>query len=331
MESSFFLGIDGGQSSTISALCGPNGRLLGIGHAGPSNHIHEPGGLERLRSALAESIRTAWTSAGLGDPEVKLPCFHTVCCGMTGGLELVPALIQHFAHIDRLLVHEDMVTAYAGALAGQPGVVVIAGTGSVAYGVNTSGCAARAGGWAYLMGDEGSGYDIGRQALVATARAEDGRDVKTLLYERILAHFHTQNFWEVRNLVYSDKFDRSQVAKLSPLVGQAALEGDPTAIAILEKAGVSLAEIALAVLKNLGMEDRTVDVSYVGGVFRTGALVLEPFRNCLHRQHPAIRVQPPLFSPVIGALLMAMREGGVHMNASVIEQLCQADRLVEKI
>ncbi|RPJ51490.1 MAG: hypothetical protein EHM21_02595 [Chloroflexi bacterium] len=330
MHGPFYLGIDGGQTSTLAVISDRQGNLCGVGNAGPSNHIHEPGGMERLRSALADSIGIASAAISLfeNNPGHK-PHFRAACCGMTGGVDYVPSLISDYAEIERLVTHVDIVTAQAGALAGQPGVVVIAGTGSIAYGVDATGRSARAGGWAYLFGDEGSAYDIGCQALTAAARMSDGRGPDTMLLARILEHFHAEQFWDVRTLVYSAGFERAQVAKLAPLACQVAKEGDQAAQEIFDRAGVSLGEIALAVLRKLEIT-ADAQVACVGGVFNAGRLIIEPLTRFFEMRWPGVMVRTPVFAPVIGAILLALRADGVELDLNLLERLAQANRLLEK-
>ena len=329
----FFLGLDGGQTSTLAVICDRTGRLAGVGKAGPSNHVHEPGGFERLERALAGSILAAWQEAAAdidqeraspdGPPE-SIPVFVSACCGMTGGVEYVPGFIGKVARIGRLTVDYDLITAHAGALVGEPGVIVIAGTGSVAYGVAPDGRTARAGGWAYLMGDEGSAYDIGRQALAAAARVEDGRGPASCLLEDILTHFHRLSLWEVRSLVYSAQFERAEVAALAPLVSRAADLGDSVAVAILDRAGKDLAELAVAILRRLDMDRLPAQFAPVGGVFQAGQAVLAPLVGRLRAIAPLVEIVPPRYPPVLGAVLIAMKSVGVVPDAALLSNLDQA-------
>ncbi len=331
MTIGYFLGIDGGQTSTLAVIVDGAGRLLGTGRAGPSNHIHEPGGIERLRQALHGSLSAAWTDAGLAREAGRLPELEAACCGMTGAGEYVQELIQEAAHIRRLRVEHDAVTAHAGALLGEPGAVVIAGTGSVAFGVNAQGQTAHAGGWAYLMGDEGSAYDIGRQALVAAARAEDGRPPHTRLLADIPAYLGMSTLWEVRSLVYSPGFGRAEMAALAPLVSSAAGQGDRAAQAILDGAGASLAELAATVLRRLGMEGEPARVAPVGGVFRAGEVILQPFERALRDLCPRAILTPPALPPVLGAALLALKMAGILIDEKIQAHLREtAGRVQEK-
>jgi glucosamine kinase len=320
MEQQLFLGIDGGQTSTQAAICDQAGQLLGAGRAGPANHLHEPGGAERLQRALRDSLQAAWRQTGF-DPAQRFPTFAVICCGMTGGGEPIPGLLGQYAAWGQLLADYDLATAHAGALLGAPGVIVIAGTGSAAYGTNSAGQTARAGGWAHLMGDEGSGYDLGRQALIAAARAEDGREPATCLLPAVLAFFEQDRLWQVRQLVYSPAVDRARIAQLAPLVFQAARQGDAAAQAILERAGQELAELGLAVLRRLGLQQQAVRVAPVGGLFQAGEGLRVPFARHLQSGAPQAEVVEPACPPVLGALLLALKAGGVAIDLPLRRRL----------
>ena len=152
------------------------------------------------------------------------------------------------------MVDNDAIIALAGGTMGKPGIVVIAGTGSIAFGVNEEGKRARSGGWGYVLGDEGSAYYIGLKALNSVTRAEDGRGQPTLLSQAIFDHFSIDSVDGLVRLAYIDGFDRIDGADLSVIVAEAAEEGDETALRILWQAGAELGIAASAVAKALGME-----------------------------------------------------------------------------
>jgi N-acetylglucosamine kinase-like BadF-type ATPase len=322
-----FLGIDGGQTSTLAVICNQTGKLLGIGRGGPSNHISEPGGLDRLQSALRDSIQDACLHAGI-DLGSHFPSFKAICCGMTGGIEFVPGFVDQIATSEILLVHYDLTTTHTGALIGLPGVIVIAGTGSVAYGVNALGHEARSGGWAYLMGDEGSGYDIGRQALIAAARAEDGRGPDTLLLPGVISFYNQKTLWDVRMQIYAHSIDRPQIAQLSRLVFKAAGQDDAAALAILDHAGRDLAEIALAVMNRLNLLLENTLVAPVGGLFQPGSALFDLFSHYLQVGAPLATIVAPIYPPVLGAVLLALKAGGVAIDISLQKQLKFAAKLL---
>jgi N-acetylglucosamine kinase-like BadF-type ATPase len=308
--------VDGGQSSTLALATTLSGHILGAGWGGPSNHIHEPGGVERLQSALQDSILAALQNAGSAPDAVRY-----ICVGMSGVSQLAGDITQQLVPSAEVLVYHDAVTALAGASIGQPGVIVIAGTGSVAYGELVDGRSARAGGWGYIMGDEGSGYDIGCRALRAATRASDGRGASTALVERIPQHFGLADLRAVHRGIYSHQLARPQIASLASVVGVAAREGDRIAQELLQTAGRDLAIAALAVIEKLGMMDAGMSVYTTGGVFQAGEYVLTPFEECLLARSPACAIREAAFSPIIGALFLALRAAGRVLDDGVIKTI----------
>src|SRR5689334_18641338 len=155
-----FLGVDGGQSGTTAVIGDEHGSVLGTGEAGPCNHAGMAEGRAKLERAVAASVGEACREAGLDSSTVE---FEAACFGMSGGPEDKEAILAAMLRTRRLVVTTDAVTALAGATANGQGIIVIAGTGSIAFGRGSDGRGVRAGGWGYIYGDEGGAFDIGRQ------------------------------------------------------------------------------------------------------------------------------------------------------------------------
>jgi N-acetylglucosamine kinase-like BadF-type ATPase len=315
-KSRLVVAVDGGQSSTLALAATVSSQIIGTGWGGPSNHIHEPGGVERLQSALENSILSALQNAG----ELPENVIH-VCLGMSGVTPLAGEIAQALVPSAQVLVHHDAVTALAGASIGQQGVIVIAGTGAVAYGQLDDGRSARTSGWGYIMGDEGSGYDIGCGALRAATQASDGRGRPTLLMERIPQHFGMNDLRAVHRSIYSHQITRPQIASLASVVGMTAQDGDIVAQELLRMAGAHLATAALAVIEDLDMLEEGMIVYTAGGVFQAGEAVLAPFRETLQTRSPSSLVDAPAFSPIIGGLLLALRAAGTILDEGVLQRI----------
>lgn len=316
MPEELVLAVDGGQSRTLALIATPEGHILGSGLSGPANHVHEPGGMARMHRALRDAIGQAFEQAGLPPDRVRSACF-----GMTGGAEVVPQVVGAFLKSDHLTAYDDMVTALAGASLAQPGVVVIAGTGAIAYGRTADGRQARSGGWGYIMGDEGSAYDLGIQTLRAATQAQDGRGPATSLLAAVPAHFGLADMPAVREAVYSPAIGRPQIASLARVAAQAAAGGDAVARALFVQAGQSLAQAALAVLARLEMVEQGMPVYPTGGVFQAGPLILEPFGATLGQASPKSEIREAAFAPVIGALLMALQQAGLSIDNGVVQSI----------
>jgi N-acetylglucosamine kinase-like BadF-type ATPase len=301
----YFLGVDGGQSSTTAIIGDESGQVLGIGKGGPCNHASAAEGRAKFVSAINTSLGAACAQAGLDAAEVR---FASACLGLSGGPADKAAILGEILASDRILVTDDATIALSGALAGEPGIVVVAGTGSIAFGRNTEGNTARAGGWGYLFGDEGGGFWIVREALRAALRWEEGWGSPTALRALLLDSTHTRNINDLMHRCYTPEFPRPRIASLSLLVNHAAESGDPMARKILGEAAHELALLARAVHSQLFDRQGPVPCAYAGGVFHSRTL-LTSFWEALG-DDPALVPTQPVHDPAVGALLEAYRAVG---------------------
>jgi N-acetylglucosamine kinase-like BadF-type ATPase len=299
----YFLGVDGGQSSTTAIIGDESGRVLGMGKGGPSNHAGAAEGQAKFANAIQVSVGAACLQAGLATT-VR---FASACLGFSGGPADKQRLLNQMLASDRMLVTDDATIALSGALAGEPGIVVIAGTGSIAFGRNGEGRTARAGGWGYLFGDEGGGFWIVREALRAALRWEEGWGLPTSLRGILLDATGARNINDLMHRCYRPEFPRPRIASLAVLVNCAAEAGDPVAQKILGDAARELVVLAQAVRCQLFDPRESVRCAYVGGVFHS-RILLARFREACETG-PLIAT-PPVHDPAVGALLEAYRAMG---------------------
>jgi len=302
-----FLGVDGGQSGTTAMIGDEQGRVLGMGQGGPCNHAAAAEGRAKLVRAIGDSVGGACTQARLDPRTVR---FAAACFGMSGGPEDKQAILRHLVAADLVLVTDDAAIALAGATAGAPGIAVIAGTGSIAFGRNAGGRTARTGGWGYIFGDEASAFDIVRQALRAALRAEEGWGPPTALCAVLRDATACADANSVLHLFYTPEWPRQRVASLAPLVDESAMAGDHVSRDILQNAAQQLAVLASAVRQQLWKPGEPARVVWIGGVFRS-QILLERFR-CLVELDDGNHGGPPEFDPAAGALIEAYRTAGVH-------------------
>lgn len=306
------LGIDGGGTRTRCLAADLSGRVLGEGHGGPANALVV--GLARAVESIAQAAREALAAAGRTAGDVCAVCAGLAGAGQPGTqAELAGAIAQALALSASVPVQvvSDARVALAGALQGAPGVILIAGTGSIAYGLDDAGRLARAGGWGWIFGDEGSGFAIGRQALAAALRALDGTGPATALGGRICAAWGLSQLTDAIPRVYADPAAaRTEIAGLVPLVAQAAADGDDVAGEILRRAGRDLADLAAALLRRMAL--RQPVVATTGGVLEGVPAVREALVAHLAKRMPTARVVESAGSPAAGAVLIAraMMEGG---------------------
>jgi N-acetylglucosamine kinase len=231
---------------------------------------------------------------------------------MSGGPEDKQAILRGILPADVVVVTDDAAIALAGATAGEPGIVTIAGTGSIAFGRNADRRTARTGGWGYIFGDEGSGFDIARQALRAALRAEEGWGPPTALMRTLLDATGSADANGALHRFYTPDWPRSRVAALAPLVDEAAVAGDAVACDILHNAAQQLAVLTSSVRQQLWQPGEPARVAWTGGVFRS-RILLERYR-CLVELEDANRAGPPEYDPATGALIEAYRAVGQVVN-----------------
>jgi N-acetylglucosamine kinase len=302
-----FLGVDGGQSSTTVLIGDESGRVLGAGEAGPCNHAGAEEGRARFESAVKEGLEAACARAGLDAATVR---FESACLGMSGGPEDKQTILAGTLRTEHLMVTTDAAIALSGATATGQGIAAIAGTGSITFGRNAEGRTARAGGWGYIFGDEGGGFDIARQALRAALRMEEGWGPPTSLRQALLEATGARNANEALHLFYTAEWPRARVAALASLADVAADEGDAVAMAILNGAAVELAMLVAAVRSQLWKPGDAVEVAYIGGVF--GSRTVRERFHMLVELESGNRCGSPRHGPAEGALLEAYRAVGLN-------------------
>ena len=308
-ERIYVIGVDGGGTKTEAVLVDDRGRVLSWGAGGPSNPNRVSP--EELLVSLQEAIGGALSRKDNSSRR----SIAAVCIGMAGSTGNQGLIRQAAAKLGigkRVIVVSDTVIAFWGAIAKAFGVVVIAGTGSCAYGVGPQGDTVKAGGWGYLIGDEGSGYDIGRAGITAALRAGDGRGPSTSLVERLLLFLHLKTVDKVIPEVYQPSNDDSKtcISDFAPLVVQAAREGDAVSQGILRCAGCELGLSAVAVARQLDLLDREFELGLVGGVFKAGDLITASLHDVVLKAAPQARIFVSHRPPALGAARMALQAIG---------------------
>jgi N-acetylglucosamine kinase-like BadF-type ATPase len=231
--------------------------------------------------------------------------FASACLGFSGGAADKEQYSRELIRARSFYITHDAEIALTGATAGAPGIIVIAGTGSMAFGRNSAGRTARAGGWGYVFGDEGGGFDIARQALRAALRMEEGWGPKTSLRDSLLNATSSKDANTLLHRLYASEFSRPEVAALSQLVTECAENGDTVALEILREAAAALSLYVEGVHRNLFTSERCSGICYIGGVFRSRPL-LDFFREALQQQL-SVKPAKPRFSPAAGALIEGLR------------------------
>lgn len=313
MRSPALLGVDGGGTSTIAWLADSQGNVLGRGRSGASNV--KAIGQDAARRALERAIRQAFADAATEPAPADVACFGLAGFDRPDDKKLIEAWSEANQWARRLvLVNDGDLLLAAGTTQGW-GIGVISGTGSIAVGKAPDGRAARAGGWGYLFGDEGSAYSVAIAALRWIARTWDGRlpqqDNAGPLIERICAALGVTRPPELISAIYKPEVDRARVAALAPLVVEAAEERSEAAAAILLEAADELAACVLAVAQALGFANAPETASFplvtAGGFLLAAPALTDALLARLRREGVTPSSITPVPDPVFGALTLARR------------------------
>jgi len=304
------LGIDAGGTKTVCLLADERGDVVAESR-GPGANLHAAGE-ETVERVLQQVV------AGALDGRPVVPA--AICLGIAGvdrqhEADTIAAIMRRIGHRSRVLVVNDALIALAAGAGDDPGIVIISGTGSIVYGRNQRGEAARAGGWGHMIGDEGSGYWIGREALAAVMRAGDGRGPETQLQADVLAHFGIADLSRMPGIVYDRDVPRMSVAALGPIVDRAAGQGDAVARRIIDMAADELALAARSVATRLEMRGDAFTFLLAGTVFRVVPRLTTGLPHRLTEIAPRSTCRLLDEEPARGAVWLALAEarGGARI------------------
>lgn len=325
----YVIGVDGGGTKTACIISDTKGVLLSAGMSGSSNYLAV--GEEEAKRSIHAAVQEALEKCHVQIPKFELAYLGIAGAGRPSGIKVIRRIIESLGVANNVVIDIDAPIALAGATACKPGVVVISGTGSIAFGVNKNGEQGRVGGWGYLLGDEGSGYDIARKGLVAAFRSYDGRGMQTVLLHRLMARLGASNIDEILDCVYSDGMKVDDIASITPLAVDAAREGDKVSQKILSEAVEELSLAATTLIKNLGMENDEFEFALIGGLFKVEDFIAIPVQRNIEKAAPKSRIIEPKFKPVVGAVLMALKEYNVKIDKALLDSVKATLRNVQEI
>lgn len=299
------LGIDGGGSKTLALVAAADGRVLGRGEAGPSNY--QVIGLDAALAALEAAVAAALADAGCGPRDLIAACVGLAGVDRPADRERLAAWAAvHLPGVPVTVANDAQLVLAAGTPDGW-GVTLICGTGSIAYGRRADGKMARAGGWGYLLGDEGSGYAIGLAALRAVMRAYDGRGPQTTLTGSVLAEYRLSAASALVARIYEHATTPAEIAALAALVDTAAAAGDRVACDILHDAGRELALAAEAVIRRLELTG-AAPCALAGGVIVKGRALRAAFMEAMNGLGFELAPLTLVHEPAQGAVRLALKK-----------------------
>jgi len=315
-----YLGVDGGGSKTALALIDDAGHVVARATAPTSYYFND--GFDIVEKSLAQGVTEICTQADITPSDIDAAFFGLPGYGEASGdienLNRVPAgVLGH----DRYSCDNDMVCGWAGSLAGEDGINVISGTGSMTYG-ERQGVGHRVGGWGELFGDEGSAYWIAAQGLNAFSRMSDGRMPQGTLHQLMRDRLEVGGDLDVVSLVIDTwKGNRSKIASLATTVTEAADAGDEASKRILSAAVdelVTLIETTRTLVKFT--DDETVPVSYSGGMFKHEGY-LQRFVTAMQGSSAKYDLRTPRLDPAVGAALYAAKHSGHPLSPAAMQHL----------
>lgn len=315
----YMIGVDGGATGTIAILTETDGTILQTAKAKASNYLAV--GEANAKDALHAVIHEVVQKAGKSLNDCTVAVFGIAGLNSPHDAMVYRSLINTINLGGNIHIENDIVIAWAAATSCQPGVVVIAGTGSSAFGVNRASERVKTLGWDYILADQGSGYWIGLEGVRAAIKAWDGRIAPTPLVDAMVNHYNLSDPSDMLSYAHSDAFDKTNIASFAQHVSRCANEEyDTAAQAILHQAGEELGQAVVAVIEKLNLRNETITVGMVGGAFRSGEYLTRPFNDTILAVAPNAIIEFARYPSVIGAVIYAHHLNG-SLNNEVLKQL----------
>lgn len=311
----YVIGIDGGGTKTLGYIANIWGRIIASSTSGPSNY--QSVGIVRTKQSLTNVINNLCKRTDISIDDIELLSLGMAGVDRQEDKTNVINIIRSIGVKSEIILNNDGITELAGAIGKNLGIITISGTGSISYGIDSNGKSVRVGGWGNILGDEGSGYDIGRNALKAILRNYDKRDKETLLTEKVLGYLKLKTVDEMIGYVYKKETTKEHIAQIAPVVINAAYEKDPISINILDNATNNLVELTQTVINQLEFKDK-INLTYGGGILKKSEYVQNKFMKKMVTNNNKIEISKPLFDGAIGAVLIAWDHLNVDYNINKI-------------
>lgn len=315
----FFVGVDGGGTKTELVMLSDQGEFIARTKVGSTNI--QAVGADKVKQELLNGFQKILKKSNVDVKHVDQIFLGLAGAGRKSDQLEIKRLFDKTPYQGKIYVDSDAIIALAGAFGTRPGIILISGTGSICFGKNAQGQMVRSGGWGYLLGDEGSGYFIGSNAIVAALKDFDGRGERTRLLPEIVSYYQLKSIDEIIPLIYQNKITRVQIADLAPLVFRVAAEGDLIAEEIIKSTGKELGILARAVAVKLGFKGEEIKVALIGSIFKQKDYLINHISKELFEISWNISIREPLFEPSVGAALMAMQRSNIEIDENLLDNL----------
>lgn len=300
----FVIGIDGGGTKTSLKLADIDGNLLASCTGGPSN-INSIDKVD-VEKALKELITGALEEINGTLGECEAICIGTAGAGRADDAKIIEDIIRGIGFPGRVEVTNDARTALYGGIGSEEGIITICGTGSICYGRNSAGDICRAGGWGHMIGDEGSGYDIGIKALNCIMRSYDGREPYTALTPAVLEVLNMRSPEELIAYVYRNGTGKKEIAAVAEIVDKVCDAGDAAAVRIQKNAAYELYLCAGTVIEKLGFCSKPANMAIGGSVITKSGFIKNEFCSIINKIYPLIKISDMKNDASWGAVLIAL-------------------------
>lgn len=300
----YYLGVDAGGTKTEAVVVDVNGKVLGLGHAGSGNYHNV--GLVTATTSVFIAVKEALAEANISASDLSASCigiaaFDTPHDKTTLMTEFERQKNSLFG-ANLTVVNDTVIGLYAGTK--PPGVGLVSGTGCNCYGRGGNGEEAFAGNWGYLLGDEGSGYQLATRIFRAVMHAFDGRGEKTILKTLVLSRLNIRSELEISDWVTREKPTHGEIAAFASLLDKALQKNDSVAHKIFSDHIQELSLNVTTVVNGVNLTDHYFDVVLIGSFFKTVGAVAA-IEKSIHQNFPKANVVLPTVSGAIGATRLA--------------------------
>jgi len=301
----YVIGIDGGGTKSAISIADLQGNIIFTEYGGPTNIRAQEE--YQVYNALKSLICSTVERAGLSIEGCKAICIGSAGAGRQEEQQVIRDYVRSLGLKGNIVITNDAEIVIAGATGGREGIAVIAGTGSIAYGIGKNGERVRVGGWGHIVGDEGSAYYIGLEAIKAALRCYDGREPYTQLLPMLMKELGIKAPEEFVGFVYRKDVGKGEIAALAKVVDQAHKRGDSKAMEILVDAAHQLFLLARAAIRGIKAEQDDITVVVSGSVLINNLLIYENFVKLLIREYPKVKVEKARSDASRGAVIVALK------------------------
>lgn len=322
----YYLGVDGGGTKTAFLIIDEEANLLSYLTTETCHYMQI--GMDNFQKVIAEGIKKSCSRAEITVEQIAYAFFGIPGYGENEkDSKIIEEKLAAVIPREKFKAGNDVEAGWAGSLACQPGINIVAGTGAIGFAKDQSGKIGRASGWGYFCGDEGSAYWLGKKVISLFSKEADGRVAKTAIYQIVKDHFELKRDFDLIEVLYDDlELKRNKIAKLALLLYQAAEAGDKKAAAAYREAAYEHSLTVKSLISKLDFKkDEKISISYSGGVFKAGSYILKPLQEFLAETE--VELIEPILKPITGAALYALLlKNETKKAAEVIEKLKKAEK-----